>query len=297
MSQAWITSRDPKGLHATGLFEVVYNKSKLDDARAQRLNERGDELQDGFAKLINELTMPNQYANEEISSGYTYPKEYKGPEPIADQIKALAKIFDIDPSYALEFVKNLPTLPDGAEGWFAIPSVNALAARFFPKVTDLAEKYYRAIILMHEKLGDARTFQNYCEVQIDRKHLRMHARTAHALALIQKQQKGDILIIAAQLGMRHRGRSTHRAREVFTADEYGLGSVMGCSIALTHSKRFVSYEELDMDLPGDEFAPAGDGQFGEAPFLGFSDDRLRFSTDDCDCYGARYSSASGFLPQ
>ncbi|MDP3901622.1 MAG: hypothetical protein Q8Q37_01430, partial [bacterium] len=53
---ALITSRDPKGLHAVGLFEAAYNKSKLDEARAQRLNERGGELQDGIAKLIAELT-------------------------------------------------------------------------------------------------------------------------------------------------------------------------------------------------------------------------------------------------
>src|SRR3989344_4673510 len=127
MSQTLITSRDPKGLHAVGLFEAVYNKSKLDDARAQRLNEHGGELQDGIAKLIAELSVSNQYANEEVRSNYKYPKEYKGPKPILDQIKAIAKIFDLDPSHAIEFAKNLPALPDGAEGWFAIPSVDALA--------------------------------------------------------------------------------------------------------------------------------------------------------------------------
>src|SRR3989344_6874962 len=91
--QTLITSRDPKGLHAVGLFEAIYNKSGLDDVRAQRLNERGGELQDGIAKLIAELSVSNQYANEEVHSNHTYPKEYKGPNPVADQIKALAKIF------------------------------------------------------------------------------------------------------------------------------------------------------------------------------------------------------------
>ena len=116
MSQTLITSRDPKGLHAIGLFEAVYNKSKLDEARAQRLNERGGELQDGIAKLIAELSVSNQYADEEVRSSYTYPKEYKGPKPIADQIKAIAKIFDLDPSQAIEFAKNLPALPRRCRG-------------------------------------------------------------------------------------------------------------------------------------------------------------------------------------
>src|SRR3989344_1393255 len=113
MSQTLITSRDPKGLHAVGLFEVVYNKPKHDEARAQRLNERGGELQYGIAKLIAELSMSDQYANEEVRSNYTYPKEYKGPKPINDQIKAIAKIFDLDPSHALEFVRNLTELQNG----------------------------------------------------------------------------------------------------------------------------------------------------------------------------------------
>ena len=145
MSQTLITSRDPKGLHAVGLFEAVYNKSKLDEARAQRLNERGGELQDGIVKLIAELSVSNQFADEKVRSSYTYPKEYKGPKPVADQIKTLAKIFGLDPSHAIEFAKNLPALPEGAEGWFAIPSVDALAKKRFPEVTDPAQKYCQAV--------------------------------------------------------------------------------------------------------------------------------------------------------
>ena len=168
--QTLITSRDPKGLHAVGLFEAVYNKSKLDEARAHRLNERGGELQDGIAKLIAELSVSNQYANEEVHSSYTYPKEYKGPKPIADQIKAIAKIFDLDPSHAIEFVKNLPVLesfvPADAlkwTGWFAIPLVDALAKKHFPEVTDLAQKYCQAVQLVHAKIAASRSFDNYRE--------------------------------------------------------------------------------------------------------------------------------------
>src|SRR3989338_2750441 len=190
--QTLIPSRDPKGLHAVGLFEAVYNKSKLDEARAHRLNERGGELQDGIAKLIAELS--NQYANEEVRSSYAYPKEYKGPKPIADQIKAIAKIFDLDPSHAIEFVKNLPALPESAEGWFAIPSVDAPA-----------QKHCQAVQFVHAKIAASRSFSTYREGQITPAQLRVHARTAHALDLIAETQKGDILIVAAQLGMRHRG--------------------------------------------------------------------------------------------
>lgn len=297
MSQTLITSRDPKGLHAVGLFEAVYNKSKLDDARAQRLNERGGELQDGIAKLIAELSMSDQYANEEVRSNYTYPKEYKGPKPINDQILAIAKIFGLDPSQALEFAKNLPALPEGAEGWFAIPSVDALAKKHFPKVTDPTQKYCQAVQLVHTKIAASRSFYNYREGQITPAQLRVHARTAHALDLIAETQKGDILIVAAQLGMRHRGKSVRRAREVFVANEFGLGSLAVGSIVLTHPERLVRWEELDMDCSGDEFSPGADGDFSESPCFLFSGGEVVFGTRFVDRPDGSFGSVSGFLSQ
>ncbi len=297
MSQTLITSRDPKGLHATGLFEAVYNKSKLDEARAQRLNERGGELQDGIAKLIADLSQSNQYANEEVRSNYTYPKEYKGPKPINDQIKAIAKIFGLDPSHALEFAKTLPELPNGAEGWFAIPSVDALAAKHFPEVTDPIQKYCQVVQIVHTKIADSRSFYNYREGQITPAQLRVHARTAHALDLIAETQKGDILIVAAQLGMRHRGKSVRRAREVFVANEFGLGSLAVGSIVLTHPERLVRWEELDMDCSGDEFSPEADGDFSKSPCFSFSGGKVEFDTRFVDYPDDRFGSVSGFLSQ
>jgi hypothetical protein len=297
MSQTLITSRDPKGLHATGLFEAVYNKSKLDEARAQRLNERGGELQDGIAKLIAELSQSDQYANEEVRSSYTYPKEYKGPKPINDQIKAIAKIFGLDPSHALEFAKTLPELPNGAEGWFAIPSVDALAAKHFPEVTDPTQKYCQAVQLVHTKIADSRSFYNYREGQITPAQLRVHARTAHALDLIAEKQKGDILIVAAQLGMRHRGKSVRRARETFVSNEFGLGSLAVGSIVLVHPERLVRWEELDMDCSGDEIAPDAVGFFFRAPIFIFSDGKVSFNAIWFDYALVKYGSVSGFVPQ
>lgn len=295
MSQTLITSRDPKGLHATGLFEAVYNKSKLDEARAQRLNERGGELQDGIAKLIAELSVSDQYANEEVRSSYTYPKEYKGPKPINDRVKAIAKIFGLDPSHALEFAKTLPELPNGAEGWFAIPSVDALAAKHFPEVTDPIQKYCQAVQLVHTKIADSRSFYNYREGQITPAQLRVHARTAHALDLIAETQKGDILIVAAQLGMRHRGKSVRRAREVFVANEFGLGSLAVGSIVLTLPERLVRWEELDMDCSGDEFSPEAGGGFSKSPCFFFYDGRVIFAARLVAYPNVLFGSVCGFL--
>ncbi|MBI3638188.1 hypothetical protein HY227_00390 [Candidatus Wolfebacteria bacterium] len=291
-----ITTRDPKGLKFISIVEAAYNKANLSEEEAQRVNDAH-----GLAKLVSEFITANrrsnQYADEEVKSSYTYPGEYKGPKPVVDQVKAIAKIFNLDPGQALEFAKNLPALPDGAEGWFAIPSVDALAKKHFPEVTDPAQKYCQAVQLVHAKIAASRSFYNYREGQITPAQLRVHARTAHALDLIAKTQKGDILIVAAQLGMRHRGKSVRRAREVFVANEFGLGSLAVGSIVLTHPERLVRWEELDMDCPGDEFNPDAGGSFDYAPYFDFDVSKVDFGAHRVSGSVGHCGSVSLFLPQ
>ena len=287
MSQTLITSRDPKGLHAVGLFEAVYNKSNLDEARAQRLNERGGELQDGIAKLIAELAVSNQYANEEVRSSYTYSKEYKGPKPINDQIKAIAKIFDLDPSQALEFAKNLPALPDGAEGWFTIP-----------KWQTLAPTYGEAVEKVLAMIASKRKFYNYRDGQLGAEYLRQHAKTVKMFQKLGDEQKDfDILVVPAQFGLRHKGRSVRRAREVFTANEFGLGAFAIGIMVLTHPERLVQWEQLHVDCAGDEFAPGAGGDFSSAPFFDFDGGGVEFGARWYVYADGHYGSASAFLSQ
>lgn len=254
------------------------------------------------------MSMSNRYANEEVFSSHTYPKEYKGPKPINDQIKTLAKIFDLDPSQALEFAKNLPPLesfvPADALKWTGYFAVlyeqRELITKHFPKVTDPAQKYCQAVQLVHAKIAASRSFYNNREGRITPAQFRVHARTAHALDLIAETQKGDILIVAAQLGILHRGKSVRRAREVFVANEFGLGSLAVGSIVLTHPERLVRWEELDMDCSGDEFSPEADGGFSESPcfyfgnIFGMDCIKIGFGTSFVNDPGVGFGSVSGF---
>jgi hypothetical protein len=293
---ALITSRDPKGMQAVNIFEAAYNKAKLDDSRAQCLNERGDELKTGISKLIAELSVPDRYADEEVQSNYTYPREYDGPKPIEEQVKALAEILDLDSSNALEYTKNLPELPAGAEGWFAIPSSNGLK-KLLPQIGNDAERYCAGVGLVHEKIAASRKFYNWRDGQITPNRLGVHAHTAHALDLVAENQPGDILIVAGQLGMRHRGRSIRRARECFDSNEFGLGSLAVGSIVLTHPERLVRWGELDTDCAGDKFAPDADGVFSYAPIFSFLDGKVEFRAHWFAHAYAKYGSVSAFVPQ
>lgn len=293
-----IASETPKGREilrncAVGLDRAVAS-GDVDEDGLQRVVEHAGDLQRGTEELVRRLSMSPQFADEERVSNYTYPPEYGGPKPITDQIGFLVKLLGLDPTSALVRANNLPELPNGAEGWFAIPSLAALAAKHFPTVADSAEQYCRAIQLVLGKLGELRAFCNYREGQITPDHLIRSARTAHMLGQISEVQKSDILIIAAQLGLRHRGKSVRRAREVFTPDEFGLGSLEGGSIVLTHPERLVRWEQLHMDCAGDEFLEAAG--MSVAPCLYYSGGKVKFVTHWVVHPYGNYGSASGFLP-
>ncbi|MCX6722071.1 MAG: hypothetical protein NTY04_02690 [Candidatus Staskawiczbacteria bacterium] len=298
-----VTVRDPKGLKFMSIVEARYNKAQLSEDEAQRVNDTPG-LSDLIGSWIEEHRRPNQFANEEVRTVYGYPREYKGSKPIEEQIEALVEICDgkVDPSCALAFARNLPDMkqfvPADAlryTGWFATLWDEALVA-LFPKETDRAQRYCNGVSLMLEKIAASRSFTNWRKGQIDTAHLRIHARTMQAMDQIALTQKGGILIIAGQLGIRHGGRSVRRAREVFVANEYGTGSLTGTSVVYTHPERLVRWEELDMDLPGDEFSDGGGGQFGHAPYLSFYDG-TRFDAVVVSVAGGFCGSSSFFAPQ
>jgi len=222
----------------------------------------------------------------------------EGPRSIADQIMALAKIFNLEPKQALEYAKNLPELPKGAKEWFTIPTVDALAAKHFPEVTDSANKYCRAVQLVHAKLAESRRFRSWREEEITPNRLRVHAHTALSLDLIAENQPGDILIIGGQLGTRYQGESAKQARETFVSNEFGLDSLAVGSILLIHPERLVSQKDLNIECPGDEFFPCtGDNGFSDTSYYLYRGGRVEFSTKWRGDPNVKFGSASGFIPK
>ncbi len=286
MSTTLITSRDPKGRQATSIFEAAYNDSGLDEDYAQRLNERGDELKREIMKLIQELVVSNQFADEEVESSYGYLSGYK-PKGITEQTNRLRELFP-GIGYADENLASQP-LPVNAEGWFAIPRWQSVAKTYNEAVEKVLE------LIKQQRKGK---FCNYREGQLGAKHLRQHERTAKKLEVLADQQKGyDILVVAAQFGLRHRGRSVRRAREVFTANEFGLGAFeIGCML-LTHPERLQHYDDLWIDCAGDEYAPGAFDDFSHVPSFGFYGGRVGFDTRRIDGPHGLCGSVSGFVPQ
>jgi hypothetical protein len=281
---ALITSRDPKGMRAVNIFEAAYNKAKLDDYRAQRLNEHGDELKDGISKLIAELSVSDRYADEEVKSSYAYPKGYK-VKGITEQTNILRQLFP-GVGFADEKLAEQP-LPPNAEGWFAIP-----------KWQTLAPTYGEAVEKVLAMIASKRKFYNYSDCQLGAEYLRQHDETVKMFQKLGDKQKDfDILVVPAQFGFRHRGRSVCRARNVFTYNEFGLGAFAIGIMVLTHPERLVQWEQLHVDCAGDEFASGADGDFSHAPIFYFFDGEVKFFAHWYDIAYEHYGSASAFVSQ
>jgi hypothetical protein len=175
------------------------------------------------------------------------------------------------------------------EGWFAIPQWRKIAPT-----------YNEAVQIVLAKLSETRKgkFYNYRSDEMGPANLREGSRkVSYMQQLAEGQNDADILIVPAQFGLTHRGRSVRRAREVFKSNEFGLGAFEVGIMLLTHPERLANYDDLWIDCAGDEFKPSDESEFSSAPFFGFSDDGLGFGTSWFSNAFEHFGSASAFLPQ
>mgnify|MGYP001574395251 CR=1 FL=1 len=284
-----VTHRGKKGRKFMSIVEAQYDKAELFEDEAQRVNDTPG-LGDIIASFIAENRLTDKFKDEEVKSNYSYPSGYKVKDlvPQSNDLRGLiGGVGFFDQDYLTLVQSGKIALPDGAEGWFAIPQWQKIA----PTYNEAVEKVLALI-------ASKRKFYNWREGQLGPDRLRQHPRTAHALDVIAEQQKNaDILIVPAQFGKRHAGRSVRRAREVFTSPEFGLDAFTNAVMLLTHPERLTRFEDLWIDCAGDEYAPGADGAFGRAPVFRFGDGRVKFGAHWVGDASGYCGSASGFVPQ
>ena len=278
-------------------IEKALEELGLDKDGAQRVIEHGDEFTSAIRNSANSalqnLSVSDRFKDEEVKSSYGYLSGYRKPIEISDQIDILRSHWpNLNPDATLRYMREVYPklqLPGWVEGPFAIirPSF------FSDKYGEELEEVLKAIA--KDRKG---RFVNYREGQLGPKYLRQSERTLSMLRVLVDQQSGsDILISPAQFGIRHRGKSVRRAREVFVAGEYGKGAKDTGTMILTNPIRLQHYNDLWIDCAGDEFVPGADGQFDSAPCFGFDDGRVRFGADWVSVASGGFGSVSGFLPQ
>lgn len=289
-----ITSGQIKQINRFGsdAIEKVLVELGLDNPGAQRVIEHGDEFAEAIRNAaiasLKNLSVSDKFKEEEVESNYGYPSGYK-PKGITEQTNRLRELFP-DIGYADEKLAE-GTLPPNAEGWFTIPRWEKIAPTYNEAVQKVLD------LIKQTRNGK---FCNFHEGQLGPDQLRQSTRTAKFFQMLGDEQKDkDILVVPAQFGLRHRGRSVRRTREVMQSNEFGLGAFAIGIMILTHPERLMNYDELYVDCAGDEFDdPDADVRFGKAPFFGGDDGgEVRFGTINVSYAFDAYGSASGFVPQ
>lgn len=289
-----VTTRDPKGQKFISIVDAAYNKAGLSDEEAQNVNDTAG-LSALVSKFIADSRSSKLYADEEVSSRYGYLSGYAKPKGAMWQANELRRLFPaINASNARHDEKLAQmSVPEGAEGLFVIPTWQS-----FAKLHGVST-YTEAVQIVLAKLNETRKgkFYNYRENEMSPDNLRESARKAEVMEQIAQSQKGyDLMVIPAQFGLVHRGRSVRRARVVIGSKGFGLGAFEIGVMLLTHPERLQHYDDLYVDCAGDEFKPSDGHEFSRAPIFRFDGVGLGFGAGGVVFAGGDCGSASGFLP-
>ena len=275
---------------AADAVEKVLADFGPDHSGAQRVIEHGNEFASAICEAtlaaLKELSVSDKFKDEEVKSSYGYLSGYK-PKSISEQQACLRKLFPQLESPDLKLDEE--TVSGPAEGYFAIP-----------RWKKIAPTYCEAVQTVLRLLKKARkgSLCNFREDELSAEQLREHSRKSAAFQKLgDEQTERDVLIVPAQFGLFHRGRSVRRTREVFRAGEFGLGAFEVGIMLLTHSDRLQYCNDLWIDCAGDEFSPGADGRFPRAPLFRFGGGELSFVARGVGGPAAYCGSASGFLPQ
>jgi hypothetical protein len=240
------------------------------------------ELADSVAAILQRYTVSDKYKDEEVGSNRSYPPTYR-VRPIEAQATELRKHFPLLGS-CIEKLARKPLL-EGAEAWFAIPRWQALAP-----------SYNEAVERVLEVLASRRKFQNRIAGRLGPTYLRQSERSRLAAKILADQQQGnDILVVAAQAGMRHRGCSARRARVRMAGNEFGAGIFAVACILLTHPERLSAEDTLMIDCGGDEYSVRGDYTFDRVPLFDYDLSGIEFSVFYEDRSRNLWGTPSGFL--
>ena len=222
------------------------------------------EVADVVVEVISRHTVSDKYKDEEVTSNRVYPPTYR-VRPVEAQVTELRKLF---PSLGncLEKLGRKPLL-GGAEEWFAIPRWQALAPT-----------YSEAVELVLAVLAARRRVSNRIIGRLGPTYLRQSERSILAEKILADQQQGcDLLVVAAQSGILHRGCSARRTRVAMAGNEYGLGVFAFACMLLTHPERLSTGDTLMIDCGGDEYSVRGDYTFDRVPLFDYDIGGIEFS--------------------
>jgi len=154
------------------------------------------------------------------------------PRPIREQVEALAQEFDLLKDQTMRFLDGPfihAVLHDEAKGWFALPTIEAVAGKFFPDSKDAIEKYRKSTELALDKISKRSWEFENLDCKSTPEKFFMHAKTRSALQAIGTHQSGTIVILPVRFGAE---------KNPAPGDGFPLGSFFTACLGLTHFDRY-----------------------------------------------------------
>ena len=177
---------------------------------------------------------------------YSYVSGYKA-KSIKRQITQLMKLFPslngANQDLVKKITKNSGQLPEKAEGWFAVPDWRTIAETYEEAVHIIADLF---------KKKRKTRFHSYEEF-FEPRFLRERAEKIQVMDTLKSEQRADILLFPAQLGLQYAGMKPKYSE--LPDDEFGFGFFELGIILMTHPKRMAAYYDIHVHAMGDDFSP------------------------------------------
>lgn len=231
---------------AVNKFKDVLSRTELNGETLSLLVDNSEFWEIVGGKCLD-FAVPNPHKKEIMKTARSYSKSNPS---IFSQIDTMAKLFYLNKEHADKYATKVSGLSCESVDYFAIPKISALAKRFFPEVTCFDEQYQKCLEYVVENTG---CFRKRDAFSLKSGVVRLTSRTKELMSKIESEQEGDIVIIKAQLGELHGGKSVGKVREEFLDNKFGLGAFHVACILLSNQSRLKSQNCLGVDCPGDEF--------------------------------------------
>ena len=292
-STSSVTHIDSEGRKFTSTVEAVYNRMGLTDKEAQRVNNTP-----GLIELIEDFIAKGRltelFRSEEVPSNFGYSSGYRKPIAIEAQIDILRSYWpQLNPDNAIRYAREVyPTLsfPDWVEGPFAVVRPGFFSNKYIEEIEEVFSALKKS---RGDRLGNS--YSKYMD------RFRTMGYSSIAYGRITESQNGsDILIVGSQFGIRHRGRSHRRTREVIkeVPGEFGESVKNVGTMLLTHPNRLDHDDDLWISCLDDEFDdPVSYVRFHHTAGFSFSGGKIWFGVSWNDHAYMNKGAVSTFVPK
>lgn len=259
------------------------------------------ELRGIVAENVKRIANGTFLTEQSIPSAYGYHSGYSGGKTVAYQISILKQHdwgrqvnWELNPEQ--EHILNLP-LPNGSEGYFVDVFDPGMVSDHEVASFDHSRHIFFALQALSKQMPGKVT--NHRNSKFDPSFYRRHRKSAEKMWKLWDSQgcPTELILIPAQFGIRHRGKSVMQSRVMTRDPEFSLDAHEGLAMLLTHGNRLADHDDLWIDFPGSEYSKDGEGEFNHSLYMRVQDGGIRFDAGDARYARARYGSITGFLLQ